>query len=457
MKRIGIVLAIAALACGDDDGGTDAGTDTGIDAPMMDDGGMDAGDDDAAMDDGGTDAGPELCEGEAILDPLATDPTFAVIGTDFTSTTVGLLDAAGDVHTDAWIDSGTTGAGLVATLGGDVVFPTTSNGMTIDVLDRFGVDVGTRLCSNGVVVGQLGFSPGEFATNVHDWVIVGNDAWATRYEKNPDGSAEPNDAGNDLIGFDPNTMMLNGNRIDLSEFDEMVTGLDSEGESAMVQVSARPDTVVEAGGVLVVGLGRLPQNLFGDVRGHGEGRVAVVDPSDSSVTGVELTGLANCGQVIPVTGSTTEVVVGCLGYSNVAFGDAAGERANAGIALISIADGVASVDQIWRVSDDDSRRTSVSTLISLGGNLVAAVAPGDFATTNDNLMQIDLESGEQTSIFEASGSFVVGQGAFDGDSLLVVPDSTMGVRRFDTSDDFSEQAVTTIGPAALPPTLIRRL
>ena len=451
--RVLILVTLLMWSCGDDDGMTDpdAGSDAGADAPMMDVGMDDAGED-APM----PDAGPDLCEGGAVLDPLATAPAFAVIGTDFTSTSVGLLDAAGAVHTDAWIDSGTTGTGLVATLGGDVVFPTTSSGTTIDLLDRFGVDVGTRLCPNGAVVGQVAFSPGEFATNVHDWVVrSANEAWATRYERNPDGSADDVDLGNDLIGFDPSSMMLNGMRIDLGMFDEDVSGLDSSGAEVTVPVTARPDTLVEAGGSLVVGLGRLPANLFGDERGHGEGRIAIVDPSDGDIEAVELTGLANCGQVVPVAGSTTDVLVSCIGYSNVGFGDAAGERATAGIARISVSGGTGNVEAIWRVADDADNLTSVYSIVSLGGDTVAAVAPGDFVAVNDELFQIDLGTGAQTSIATSGGSFVLGQGVFDGTSLLLVPDSTAGVRRFDTSADFAEGEAVTIGP--LPPTMVRAL
>ena len=451
--------AIAWAACGDDDATVDAGTDASIDAPMDDggilDGALDA-QTDAPTPDGG-DAGEDLCEGDAVLDPLAALPAFVVVGSDFTSTSVGLLDAAGDVHTDAWIDSGTTGAGLVATLGGDVVLPTTLDGSTLDLLDRFGVDVGTRICPNGVVVGQVAFSPGDFATNVHDWVVRdANQAWATRYEPNPDGSAADVDKGNDLIGFDPTAMSLNGLRIDLSMFDESVSGLDSGGAEVSVEVSARPDTLVEAGGVLVVGLGRLPQNLFGDARGHGDGRVAIVDPAEATVVGVELTGLANCGTVVPVAGTTDEVLVSCLGYSDAGFGDAAGERATAGIARISVTDGTANVESLWRVSDEDANRLSVYSIVSLGGDSVVAVAPGDFATTTDALVQVNLSTGAQTTIVDAGGSFVLGQGAFDGASLLLVPDSEVGVRRFDASD-FSEDSPITIGPSALPPRMIRAL
>lgn len=452
MTRAVIVVALM-VACGDDDGMVvpDGGSDAGADAPMLDVGSDGSGD--AAM----PDAGPELCEGEAILDPLATAPAFAVIGTDFTSTSVGLLDATGEVHTDVWIDSGTTGAGLVATLGGDVVLPTTSNGMTIDLLDRFGVDVGTRLCPNGVVVGQVAFSPGEFATNLHDWVVRGpNEGWATRYEQNLDSEADDVALGNDLFGFDPATMMLDGRRIGLEMFDETVMGLDGAGAEASVLISARPDTIVEAGGVLVVGLGRLPQNLFGDVRGHGDGRVAIVDPSDGSVDALELTGLANCGQVVPVAGTDDEVLVSCVGYSDVGFGDLAGERATAGIARISLSGGAANIESLWRVSDDDDHLLSVYALVSLGGDSAVAVAPGDFVATNDDLMHVDLGTGTQTSIVVGDGSFVIGQGAYDGTSLLLVPDTSMGIRRFDTSD-FSEQESVTIGPGALPPALIRRL
>lgn len=91
MRAFLLVGLVAALACGDDDGGTDAGSDTGMaDVGAMDAGGDDAGDDDAGSDDaGGDDAGGDDAGGD---DAGADDAGADDAGTD----DAGADDAGGD-------------------------------------------------------------------------------------------------------------------------------------------------------------------------------------------------------------------------------------------------------------------------------------------------------------------------------------------------------------------------
>ncbi len=459
------VFVVLLVACGDDDGGgVDAAMDVG---PSVDGAMVDAAQSDGSLPppDAGADSGmdsglPSECPaGESIADPLTGTPGFAVVGSDYTSTSIAVLNASGDVLAEEWIDSGTMAPGLVASLGGDIVLPAPMAG-TLGLLDRFGADVATRVCFDGTLIGQLRLGPAEgFRVNAHDWVVVGpNLAWATRYERNPDMMAAPEEAGNDLLGFDPRTMTLTGDRIDLSDFDAMVTG-QNMGSPAEVEVSARPDRAVRVDGHVVVGLDRLPVNLFGDARGHGEGTVVLV-ADDGTVTSHTLTGLANCGRVQPVAGTSDEVLVTCTGYSDLGFGEPTGERATAGHVRLRIEGGNATEISSWRAADDATSAMAVYGPVSLGGDRLVAVAPGEFdGSVGDRLFVVDLSSGAQTELLEAGAAFVLGDGAYDGDELLLVPDANDGtVRRFTvTASAVTEGTAVPVGPAALPPRSIRML
>lgn len=116
MRAFLLVGLVAALACGDDDGGTDAGADAGTaDVGAMDAGGDDAGDDaggddaggdddagadDAGADDAGDDAGAD--------DDAGTDDA----GADDASTDSGIMAcAASTIRFDSPLPQMTNGAG----------------------------------------------------------------------------------------------------------------------------------------------------------------------------------------------------------------------------------------------------------------------------------------------------------------------------------------------------------
>lgn len=459
-----VLTALGLVACGDDDsmttldagGDLDAGEDVDASSPL------DGGDDqDAGDPDAGEDAHvPSLCPtGDAVLEPLGGTPGFAVLGSDYTSTTIAVLDPTGGVMADGWVDSGTTAPGLVAPLGGDVVLPD-QDGETLVLLDRFGADVATRFCPEGGLVGQVRFSSGDgFGANPHDvGQTTAGVGLATRHERNMDRAAA--DLGNDVVGFDPDTMTRTDLRVDLDALDEVVSGLDGEGAATDVQIRARPSHLAVRGDYVVVGLSRLPENLFGDSRGHGDGRVAVIGPDLATVETVELNGLADCGVVRPVPGTTDEVIVSCNGYSDMGFGEPTGTRATAGMAHLRVG-ATNEVLARWNASDDESSLLATWSPVPMGGSLVVAIALPDFVTTTaDDLVLVDLATGTQTPVATAAGSFVLGQGALRGDVLLV-PDATEGDARlhrftWDGSSLTAGEAIT-VGPASLPPRAVAAL
>lgn len=393
---------------------------------------------------------------EAILVPVRGEPAFVVVSTDYTSSAVSLLAADGTVLVDSWIDSGTTGPGLVTTLSGDVVVPTQSLPGTVTLIDRFMTDVVTTWRLDGSLVGQLRVrgADGSFSSNPTDVVVLDeNEGWISRYEQNLAAGAPELDRGSDLVAFDPRTMTTDGRRVDLTAFGGNVRGLDGEGAEVDVAVWPRPSSIVPVGDLLVVGLDRIPADLFGTARGAGEGTVAVVDLADLSVTSLELEGLRNCGRVQAIPGTDDEVLVSCSGYSNVGFADTPGVRATAGLVRLRAVEGELEVVTRWDASGDDDALLATSGAVALGGDRVVGVAAGDFATVGDRLVLTDLASGEQSTLLTVDESFVLGSGALLG-NLLLWPDATSTdpvVRRFLVGETLTEGETFEVGPASLPP------
>jgi len=414
-----ILLASAALGCGDNSSSTSSG-------------------------------------GTAALEALDTMPRYAVVSSDFSSSSIATLDEDFVVIDESWINSGTTYPGLVATLSGDVVLPNRQAGDgTFAVIDRFLTDVVTRFFVpsgnlNGQVrthgdVGESGFS-----SNPQDFIFASEDsAWAPRYESNLNPSAPPENQGNDLIEVNPSDMSVTGARIDLSSLDVTATAMTPDG-AVEVDVFARPSRGVLVGSTIVVGLDRISANFDA----AGSGMVAVVDLEDESVAGVELPGLQSCGNVLPVPGVPSKVVVACVGFA-VPFGDEPQVRGSSGIALLDVNQSGVTIERVWRVADHPSSAIVVNSVAVVDEHRVVGIATGDFETTVDELYLIDLVTGSQELIHDSTGSFVIGLSAYDPDSeMLYVPDAAENaVVEFAANEDgFVEVGFTEIAPdISLPP------
>ncbi len=289
------------------------------------------------------------CEGgdNSPLDALSGTPSVLVLRSDYTSSALAVLDADYEVLDDEWFNSGSTGAGLVAALSGDVALPSLEAGGVIGVADRLGTNVITRLCGDGSLIAQARVSSADFDANLQDYIVVGDTVWATRMEQGTD-------EGNDLIAFSADTLEATGARVDFSPLNATVLGHDSGTMmNAEVQTLARPSQVIARSGHAVVGLARLPESLFGTALAAGEGVVAVIDPSDASITTMHaIDGLANCGSVRAVPGSDSELWVSCLGYSPCGFGEANGTRATAGLVRLEVGeDGTVSELGRWNFAE----------------------------------------------------------------------------------------------------------
>lgn len=400
----------------------------------------------------GSDAG-----GTPALDPLSGIPRYAVVSSDFSSSSIAMLDADFVAISESWLNSGTTYPGLVATLSGDVVLPTRQAGdASFAVIDRFFTDVVTRFhVPSGNLDGQVR-THGEigdsgFSSNPQDLIFVDeNSAWVPRYESNPSPSASPETRGNDLLEIDPSEMSRTGRRIDLSSLNTTETVMTGNGP-VEVEVFARPSRGVLVGSIIVVGLDRISASFDA----AGTGMVAVVDLEDDSVVGIELPGLASCGRLVPVPGAPRKVVVACLGFS-LPFGVEEQIRATSGIALLDVAESEVTIEEVWRVGNDSA--IAVNAVTAVDSRRVLGVANGDFVTSNDQLFLIDLASGDQELVHEASGSFAIGESAYDPDSeMLYVPDASQNAVVEFAADEggFVELGSTTIAPGiGLAPTKV---
>ena len=397
--------------------------------------------------------------GTPALDPLDSAARFAVVSTDFSSSSIAMLDEDFVVIDESWLSSGTTYPGLVASLSGDVVLPNRQAGDgTFAVIDRFFTDVVTRFfLPSGNLEGQVR-THGEvgdsgFSSNPQDFIFVDADsAWVPRYESNLNPAASPENRGNDLIEINPSDMSATGARIDLSTLDTSATVMAGEG-SAEVDVFARPSRGVLVGSTMVLGLDRISAGF----EAAGSGMVAVVDLEDDSIVGLELSGLASCGNAVPVPEAPSKVLVACVGFAQP-FGDEPQVRASAGLVLLEVGASGVQIERSWRLADHPSAAIAVNSVIAIDDRRALGVATGNFVDTVDQLYLIDLVTGDQELVLESGGSFVIGLSAYDPDSrILYVPDAfENAVIELGADDDgFVELGSTEIAPGlGLPPSKV---
>jgi len=407
----------------------------------------------------GGSAGSGGAPGSPALDPLSATPRYAVLSSDFSSSSIAMLDADFVTIDESWLSSGTMYPGLVATLSGDVVLPNRQAGDgTVAVIDRFFTDVVTRFfVPSGNLNGQLRTQghtgDSGFSSNPQDFIYVDSDsAWVPRYESNLNPAAIAENQGNDLFEVNPSDMSATNARIDLSSLDTTATAGTGD-EAVEVDVFARPSRGVLVGSRIVVGLDRISANFDA----AGLGMVAVVDLEDESVEGLELPGLKSCGRTVPVPGEPSKLVVACVGFAQP-FGDEPQVRASSGISLLDVGEDGVTIEELWPVADDPESAIAINFAVAIDAQRVVAVASGNFATTSDRLYLVDLATGAQELVHESSDSFVIGESAYDPDSeMLYVPDAAQNaVLEFAAEEGgFVEVGAVIVAPGiGLPPTKV---
>lgn len=389
---------------------------------------------------------------------------YAVVSGDYSVVSIAILHADGELREREVIHSGSAPAGLVTALSGDVsVANNASDPGVLTIIDRFRTDVITRLeLASGDVLGQVKtHTPNAqsiedaYSSNPHDYLFVDEEsAWVSRYEPNADVAASDVDRGADLFRLNPEAFERTEDRIDFSDWNgEGERENPDTGETETVTVYARPSSMVPIGGYVAVGIDAL--SIGYDAAGTG--MVALVDLEAQEVVHMlELDGLQNCGDVSPVPGDGTRVAVGCTGFYRGV------QRDGSGLAILELDGDELSIEHIWRAKDDPDAALTIYGVCAISATEVVATAAGGVERDedgeplqpNDKLFAVDLERGEQTEIFEAGTSYVIGGAAYDPSrKLLLVPDATTddggqptaGIRRYErTEDGFDPLSITEI-------------
>lgn len=375
------------------------------------------------------------CQSDASHEPLVPldqVPVFAVrsVSPTFDASSFAMLDGEGEPIYEAWVTSGLTPIGLTGAIHVDNAMPSVEalDG-SFTIIDRYGANRVTRFqFPEGTVLGQMRTQADEgsssFESNPYDVAFVdATHALVSRYGVNLDPAAVPLDQGTDLVEFDPTTMTLTGARVDLSVFDTTVDFQGDQGTETL-RVPARPARMVKtSNGFVVVGLERLSEGF----EAAAEGMVAVVDLATYEVTGHALSGLANCGLVLPVPGAPDSVAVRCLGYG-------VDPGASAGLVVLDVGAGGAIIEAASYVAaDHPDLPNATGNALMLTSRSFVGVDHGIWGDPEDPdvVYLVDLETASLTPVFTAAqGMDVFGSMAYyPPTGRVLVPSQVEGLHR----------------------------
>jgi len=311
---------------------------------------------------------------------------WAVVSTDYASTSVAVLGEGGAVLSGAMISSGSAGTGTSAALSGDVVLPRdapTSGHLVL--LDRYPNAVLTWLdVEQGRVLGQARVATG-FPSNPHDYVEVSaTKAYVSRYGKNPKPGREAMDAGDDVLVLDPTTFAITG-RIDL----------DAYGDGFL----ARPDRMLRLGSTVLLLLGRTDAGY----KNAGDGRIVGLDvASDTPRFAVDLPGVANCGG-FDASPTKTTLAVSCTGI----FADGGGQLARSDVVVLDATTAPPTVRRRYAVASGLGAPLAPALAFD-GETRLLGVAYGELARRGDVLFALDLASGDVRTLATSARPFTFG-------------------------------------------------
>jgi hypothetical protein len=365
---------------------------------------------------GGVGCGSEKPSQSVFVSGPATG--LAVVGSDFTSTVVSLLNGDGTLAKDDCIDSGTkAGGNLSLTLSGDVTLPSQpQQGGQLWLVDRGNAALTILAPETCAVTSQISVATG-FKSDPHDVAVLSETkAYVTRYDKNV-APADESSTGDDVLIVDPMTGAVTG-RIGLSSYAAPVEG---------VTIQARPDRMVIAGGKVFVTLGSQDAKFSA----AGEGRVVAIDPATDTVTGmVALTGLKGCSAMAYEDGTKT-LFVSCGG----SFADA-DQAAGSGVAAIDV--GASSLKHVTKASALGGQPVNFSWVAPLSGTRTFTSTLGTFPAgsnpgTSDQAFAFDPTTDASTAITLEAGAGDLGRGALSGSKLLI-PDADFARPRIHVFD-----------------------
>jgi DNA-binding beta-propeller fold protein YncE len=331
----------------------------------------------------------------------------AVVGSDYTSSVISLVDpATGAVVRDRCLDSGTRAPLLSAVLSGDVTLPSEPQpDHQLLIIDRGNSTLTWLDPSSCQVLRQMNAGNG-FSSNPQD-VVAGppGKAYVTRYNRNP-GRA---DEGSDLLVIDPaRAVALRTIALPAPTTSELPAGKPA---------SPRPSRALRIGDKLYVAL----NNLSDDFQAAGPGRVAVVDTTSDNVAGtIEIPGLKNCGTLARTRDAAGRpaLVVGCDGVSS----DQEARLESAGFAWVDLepAPVVKTIS-----SQMFGRPASGSQLAVASADAAFTVVAGDFmGPAADAVWAFDFRGGQPRKLVEGTGSFVLSLALSPDGGKLYVLDAT---------------------------------
>jgi hypothetical protein len=382
--------------------------------------------------------------------PPRQGPVYAVVSSDYAATAISLLGEDGNVLADDYLTSGSVRAGLVTALSGDVELPKASgeSGVLV-VIDRFKTDVITRVrLSDGNVLGQVKThtpatqsSTTAYTSNPFDYIYINPEtAWVVRAQPNLDPAAPAIERGDDLFRINPTTMTRTDDRIDLDVLNTKTSLVDAATNTMNeVILHSRPGRMARLGQTVVVGIGRTAY----DFSAVGDGVVALVNLDTKSVSGFDLPGLKKCDNVQSIPNDNDSVLVTCNGDFKAV------QKDTAGIAMLQVVDGKATLEHVYRAKDDAAVKPYTSAVVALGGTFVG-VASNDYSgKAPDVFAVLDLATGKKTELLSLIGSGAFGTPTYNSDTkLLLLPDASKnadkkpkaGVHRFQRNADgsFSE-------------------
>ena len=348
----------------------------------------------------------------------------AVLNSDFSTTSLSILDGAGALVRPDCVDSATGANGSVtSTISGDAVLPSQPQlGGHVIIVDRGNVALTFVDHASCTVVHQV-LVPGP-RTNPHDVVMLApHKAYVTRYDRNL-AATDPTLAGNDIAVVDP----INGSqvgRIDLDAYASPVEG---------ATILARPDRALLVDGQVIVSLDEIDQGFTA----YGEGKIVMVDPATDTVTAsIALTGLADCEGMTYVDAQRT-LLVAC-------GGPYAGTTSKSGIAVVDLGLSPPALTRVIPASAFDGRPLSFSWALAIppagGGTRAFTVTTDPNDLQPDALFAFDYVAGT-ASQFATSGPYTLGvPAALPG--LLLMPNSTAKTPRIDLYDVSAEPTATT--------------
>lgn len=384
------------------------------------------------------------------------DARFVVLASDYAaSSLLSVLDRDGALLEPALVSSGSRPAELVAPLSGDVSLPRARlvpRGVAL--IDRFTSDVLTVVDRDTRLVTQADLRGGRgsgAAPNAQDGIVVGDAIWITR--QNPAPQAPELARGNDVLVLDAMAPHAIRGRIALDGANT-TTG---DGEVVFARPGRIARVVYEGDERVVVGLARLTR----DFRRAGEGALAVLSATTPpALEVVSLAGLVNCELVAPAPRGVWAL---CQGPT---FSEPEARRSAAGLAHLSLdATGVV-IDSLVAASTLDD--VPSGGLVVLDDTRVLFVARGTYGPPmrGDRLVMLDVRSASEIILAETDEPFVLGTGAYDAvTDLLLVPDASPlreardggdvrvagRVRRFHLGETPVELGAVSLGACALPP------